>query len=137
MFMLARWKRWRQWKRRQRGFFHYFDGTGDRWGDPFFIWRAIASHPKVNFSDITGAMDAGQEPETTDALNALCEVFGVQRWNPETQAGLSDWEIMNLLGDFSDYLDALKKNINSGPTLSPPTEPESSTLQEPQSEPEN
>lgn len=134
MNVLARWKRWRQ---RRPGFFQYFDGQRDRFGDPFAIWRAIASHPTVNFADAASAIDEGREPETTQAIVALCEIFGVTRWDEATGTGLTDWEVANLFGDFSDYLDALKKNTNSGPISSAPSEPESSTPQEPPDEPEN
>lgn len=107
---------------RQRELFEYWDGSTIRRGDPFRLWRALKNHQKMNMDDAP-LIDAGQEPETTIFVEAIAEVFGVQRW--DGKKGLIDWEILNLLFDLSDYNIALKKNISPMPISSPPTGSES------------
>src|SRR5574340_1809562 len=100
---------WRE-KRRlgPRGLFSFFDGTRTRWADPMRIWRGLLSHPKRNLEAMAPAIDAGEEPETTIFAEAVCEVFGVQRWNGDS--GLTDEEITQLVIGLQTFLQASKKN---------------------------
>jgi len=112
---------------RQRGLFRFWDGARWRYADPFKAWREICNHEKLNLEDMAEAIDKGDEPETSIALEVVCQVFGVERWSQQTHRGLTDSELLNLLGDFQEFLEALKKNGNPGPISSPPTASESST----------
>lgn len=118
----------------RRGLLPFFDGIRQRWADPFLVWRALYNHPVVNLEKHGAAADEGSEPETTEYIKAIVEVFGVQRWDDVTRTGLTDWEILHLIPQLSSHLVALKKNTSPGPTSSPPTEPVSSSGQAPQSE---
>lgn len=109
--------------------FRFHDGVQDRAVDPFVTFRRLQS--LVDVETIEPLASAGQEPEATDFAVAISKAFGVERWDEQTQSGLTDWELQGLLVAFTEYLDELKKNSSPGPTSSSPTGSESSTSQEP------
>lgn len=109
-------------RQRQRELFEYWDGEKLRRGDPFRLWRALNNHSKMNLENAP-LVDKGEEPETTIFVKAIAEVFNVKRWDGES--GLTDWEMLRLLFDFSDFNIALKKNTSPMPISSPPTDSES------------
>jgi len=126
--MLIQWLKTFRERRRlgQRGLFRYHDGQRTRWGDPFLLWRALINHEKLDLASMGELADTGQEPATTIVVEACCEVFGVKRWSDATQAGLTDWEVLDLLDQLDKYLQGLKKNsnrtlISSEPTAEPPS----------------
>lgn len=104
----------------ERELFRFHDGQQVRYGDPFRIYRSIINDQRIDIAREQPLIDAGSEPETTKALAVLCDAFGVTQWDGET--GLSDWEILALLTQFTDYMEALKKNGNESATLSPTTD---------------
>lgn len=112
---------------RQRGLFSFWDGSRQRYADPFKVWREIASNPDLNLEEMAEDIDKGEEPATSIAIKAVCQAFGVERWSDESHRGLTDWELLNLLGDFQGYLELLKKSGSLGPTSSPAMDSESST----------
>jgi hypothetical protein len=116
-------------RRRQRrmDLLRYWDGAGWRYGDPFLLYRALWNHPELNIEAQAPLVDAGQEPETTVFVTALAEIFGVQRWDPATRRGLTDWEVLDCFQQLNEYMVALKKNISGSQTSLPPTGSESST----------
>lgn len=114
-------------RQRKRELLRYFDGRRWRYGDPFALYRAIAAHPTLNLEAQAPLIDLGQEPETSIAVEAIAEVFGLQRWNAESGAGLTDWEILDCLEQLNRFLLGVKKNTNGQPISSPPTESASST----------
>jgi hypothetical protein len=108
---------------RRRGFFVFTDDRGtEHVLDPFLVFRQLAHDPKINLEKHTVAADHGEEPETTELIEFICRVFGVVRYSPQTQLGMSDWEILGVLGQFHEYLEGLKKNIDTGSTSLEPTE---------------
>lgn len=98
-------------RRRQRrmDLLRYWDGTGWRYGDPFLLYRKLWSHPELNIEAQAPLVDAGQEPETTIFVTALAEIFGVERWDPDTGRGLTDWEVLDCFQQLNEYMVALKK----------------------------
>lgn len=122
---------------RNRGLFQWHDGTRKRFSDPFTLWRAILSHTGINLSRNADAIDAGAEPECSDAIKGLCEVFGCNRWSDTTKTGLLDREVLGLLSGLTDYIEALKKNGSPGLTSPSPTDSPSSTSPVPPSDPTN
>lgn len=125
------WNLLRRRRLRRRGLFCYHDGRKTRWADPMAVWRHLCNHSQVNMDTVADTVDAREEPETTNFLTALCEAFGVQRFDSETTSGLRDGELFDLFYALSDHFSALKKNSSPGPILSPPTESESSIFPEP------
>ena len=121
----ARWLEARR-RRKSRLIFKYW--TGDRWkyGDPMLLWRKIVNHPGFNLEH-GPLVDRGEEPETTAWAIGLADVFGVERWNPDTQTGLTDWEILDLLPQLTAYMETVKKKYSPGPISPAPTDLASST----------
>lgn len=105
--------------------FRYWDGRRWRRADPFRLWRELFARNSI--ADLYGPAVEGREPETTELLERLCQVFGVQRWDERTRQGLTDWEIFSLLGQFHEYLEALKKSISPGLISPPPGDSASGT----------
>jgi hypothetical protein len=138
---LLRW--YRQWRERRRlggrGLFQYWDGIRTRYADPALVWRNLLNHPKMNLETMVPLAEQGHDPEATIVTEALCGIFGVQRWDEDAQAGLTTWEILDLIPQFEEYLAALKKNTSPSrmplpllafePSTSPesPSDPTSST----------
>jgi hypothetical protein len=108
-------------RNRHRLLFRFWDGEQERSADPYRLWRDLNNHPKINLEEIAPAIDEGREPETTTLIEAMAEVFGLKRFDSTTKAGLTDWEVLNLLVELDEYLLALKKNINIGPISPAPT----------------
>ena len=133
MWSVFGWIRRRRLARRE--LLRYWDGTAWRLGDPFGLWRALKHHPTITINEHWDAANQGDEPETTELVTAIAEVFGVARF--DGAAGLTDWEILDLFAVLMDYLDVLKKKHNPSPTSSPPTGSGSSTSPAPRDEPAN
>lgn len=114
MRWLRNWKERRQLKR--RALFAYHDGTRIRYADPAIAWRDLVNHPTMDFGETVPLAAQGKEPATTTLLNALAEVFSVERWDESTGRGLTNWELLDLLRQFDEYLAALKKNTNPSRT---------------------
>ncbi len=119
---------------RERALFRFFDGTRWRAVDPWSTWRAIAGCETFDFKRQGFLVDQSSEPETSHCIAALCQIFGVSRYDDSAKTGLTDWEIISLYLDLSAYLEALKKNTSPGPISSPPSarasSPEEDTFQE-------
>lgn len=114
---------------RQRELFSYFDGRRTRRIDPMQAHRALDLHPSFTW-DMGYLVEQGDVETTEIVVRAVCEVFGLERWSPETDRGMTDTEIIGALVDFTVYLDDLKKKHNPGPTLRPVTESPASNSME-------
>ena len=110
--MLFRWLRKR--RLRRRGLFPYFDGTRQRWGDPFTIYRDLTSS-EVDIEALAPAVDEQKEPETTQVLDAFCKAFDVTRWDDKTHTGLMDNEILGLIEELDSFAEDVKKKYSPGP----------------------
>lgn len=106
---------------RKRCLFRFWDGRRWQYADPLRAMRGLHQHPTLNLAEMLPFADANQERETTIFCDAVCEVFGVTRWDGRN--GLTDGELMNLFHDFVGYLAALKKNTSRPPTSSPTSDP--------------
>jgi hypothetical protein len=107
---------------RARMLFRFWDGSRWRYGDPFRIWRRIVNDEKFNVQNHGPLADAGMEPETTYCIEAVCAAFGVEQFSDQTGRGLTDQELLDLLAQLANYLNALKKNTASGPISPAPTD---------------
>jgi hypothetical protein len=107
---------WRRWRLRRSGqVFCYFDGQRKRYGDPLQLWRAFVHHP-ANLPALAPAVDEQKEPETTQFIQGVCEVFGLTRYDPLSGVGLTDAEVLMTLESFHAYLEAVKKKAGLGST---------------------
>jgi hypothetical protein len=134
-WILNKWRNWRIAK--QRLLYSYWDGKTQRRGDPFRIWREIENDTSIDLDTMAVFVDGGREPETSLMVEAIARAFRVERWNEETQSGLIDWEIIDLLIYLQSFMLALKKNISPGQTSPTITESASSTLPEALADPTN
>ena len=133
------WRLLRRWRARRkieqaRLIFEYFDGQQWRYGDPFALWRALVNHETFNLTNHLPAVDRGEEPESTIAVEAITEVFGLVRWDSRGGRGLTDGQVIDILTELAVYLEELKKKRSPGLTSSFPLAGESSNATEPQAE---
>jgi hypothetical protein len=135
MGLLKTWKNWRI--NRQRLLFPYWDGSRKRLGDPLRIWRTITTDSTIDLEAMAPLVDLNREPATSLMLAAICRAFGVEKFDQDTNTGLTDWEILRLLWSLESYMLALKKNINPGQNLPPSTDSASSTVPDAPSEDTN
>lgn len=117
--MVIQWLRraWQQRRTRGRALFSYHDGARLRRADPAELWRKLLNHTRMNFADMLPLAHQGQEPEATIVLEALAEIFRVERWDDQSGRGLTNWELLDLVREFDEYLTELKKTLN--PSLMP------------------
>jgi len=121
--MFARFKSWRERRRlKGRGLFCFHDGQRYRYVDPLRMWREIECHEKFNLETDPPLVAARQEPESSHFISAMCEAFGIERFDDETHRGMIDEELMELFVKLADFLGAVKKNIDTGQTSPPDTE---------------
>lgn len=130
--LIARWRNRRRLAKRQ--LFPFHDGQRWRFIDPFRAWREIQNHPTYNFEVEMPAVDAGEKQATDGCIDALCGVFGCEKWDEQTGRGLTDSEVLGVYLALIEYLDELKKSISPGPIESPPSASESSTSPAPPGE---
>lgn len=141
--MLFSWLRKRRERREierfeaQRNLFRFWDGRKWRAVDPWSTWRAIVNCKTFDFSNRLFLVEAGEDDEVRACVSALCQIFGVERYNDETKVGMTDWEILSIYLALRNDCDALKKNTSAGPTTSPPTDPPSSISPASPSDPTN
>ena len=112
---LLNWWRKRQ-RQSQRMIFRYHNGLSVIAADPLVIWRRIINNPGLQLDRCAAYINAGKEPESTEIVRSLCDIFGLRRYEPGTGLGLTDLELVDVLGDFVAYMDVVKKNISRGLT---------------------
>lgn len=101
--------------KRKRGLFPYWDGERKRWADPFTIYRGLSASD-VDLESMAPAIDEQKEPETTQAIDCICQAFDVSRWSDKTCTGLTDWEILGLVEQLDNYVNGVKKKSSPGLT---------------------
>lgn len=107
--MFARLRQWRLWR---KGFlFRYFDGRSIRYVDPRPIYRQIVYHPD-RITELLDAVERDSEPETTQFIDALADIFQVVRYDPATGKGLTDRQVVELFVAFCQFCADVKKKVN-------------------------
>jgi hypothetical protein len=129
------------WARRKFGprlVFLYPDGTKTWWGsfrlrgaDPWKVYRDITANPELDVlsvlntaaNDLSGHQDrVDQHAKIERVIKLVVDSFGVERYNPKTTRGLTDYDILLLVKEFLVYTADVKKNISLGLTLQGPTD---------------
>ena len=113
--------------------FSYWDGSKYRRVDPYVTWRLYCNHEGIDHES-GELIDQGIEPFVTDFINALCEIFDVERWDDKTETGLTEQEIVGLTCELAEWFDSVKKNGDGGSISSQPTDSTPSDNQERQSQ---
>jgi hypothetical protein len=101
--------------RRKRNLFKFWDGSRMRSDDPLAIQMRIETHPTCRWDVHPVAAERGDVESYKITIQAICDVFQVQMFEPDSQSGLTQVELMQLLSQYSDYVYALKKNIGPLP----------------------
>lgn len=110
---------------RQRAIFRFWDGTRKRGVDPILVVRALESHPEFNWEvdpQLIEMEDADREAADgafARIADATRMAFGIPLF--DGKHGLTEGELLNLLGFFVGYLNALKKNTSTPLTSPEPT----------------
>ena len=112
-------------KHSKREIFSFWDGMRTRKADPVVLYRGMATHPEYNLERDVPATADGDPAAHRLTVQVVREVFGVKPWT-EGEDGLTERETVDLLWQFNDYLESLKKSTSPNPTLRPATEPPSS-----------
>lgn len=122
---LANWIR-RKLQDRRRAIFRYWDGRRWRGADPLVAFRRMLNHPRFDPDTHLAAADRGDQEALSIVVEATREIFEIPAWRDDQQ-GLTEAETLNLIGEFIEYLNALKKNGSRSPTSPESTGPGSST----------
>lgn len=113
---------------RNRAIFRYWDGRKLRRIDPMVVYRRLDSHPDFDWEttpvEVDAPSDAIAGPALAATAEAVREAFEIPVY--DGKRGLTEGELTNLLIDYVEWLNALKKNTSEPPTSPPPTERESS-----------
>jgi hypothetical protein len=126
--MLRIYRRWRL--KRSGALFRYYNGRRIVWGDVLYLYRRILHHDP-DIVSLLPAVDEQKEPETSEFLKAIEEIFGLRRFDPETGSGLTESEIVVLFQRFLHHLEHLKKKVDHGFGPQPSTETGSGKSQAP------
>lgn len=115
-----------------RKIFRFFDGRTHRAVDPLEMLRNMRRHScDFGLADTMAHEapdDAAKDEAWVELIAAIREVFGVEAFSDSVDddgrctRGLTEGETYDLLNDFGEYLDALKKNSDPKPTSPPPSE---------------
>jgi hypothetical protein len=111
--------------RRRRKIFKFYDGKKKRAIDPMIPFRSLGQNEKFDWEKTPLEMKASQQIgdiklfflSTGLTVDAVREAFQVE---PFDQGGLTDFECVDLLLDFSIWINALKKNIKPSQTFTAP-----------------
>lgn len=112
----------RLFRRSRRDLFRYWDGTTWRQDDPLAIQLRIETHPTCRWDVHPAAAERGDVEAYKITIQAICDVFQVSAYQPGANTGLTQSELMSLLSQYADYIDALKKNIGPLPTWRAPSD---------------
>lgn len=93
--------------------------------DPMVAWERLIEHPEFVEERHLPAAARGEPEAIRVVCSAVRSAFDLQELT-DGQDGLTRMECSNLLADYYDYLDALKKNIDPPAMTSSPTDSASS-----------
>lgn len=126
---------------KQRKIFKYHDGTKTKFGDPMKISeRLYGSYGKdstmsLDWEMIKNFQELKSEKAGVDALHAIERLyehilrsFNLKPLNEEDGTGVTVEESLELIAEFGNYLEEVKKNSVVMPDLPPVTEQESSPV---------
>lgn len=97
-----------------RGIFRFYDGESTRCVDPLEVWSAIWMHPDKDFQHLVQdieTIDPERQPKEyfeaqRDFVEFVREVFEVK---PLQQGGLTYQEIRDLVADYLEFMEDIKK----------------------------
>lgn len=104
--------------RRRRGLFRYYNGQ--RWidADPLPLYRKVLKEAD-QLVVLGAAFDEQKDPEASEFVAKLAEIFELSRYNPETGKGLTDAEVVAVFQQFDAFLREIRENFFPGSTSRP------------------
>jgi hypothetical protein len=118
-------------KKSNRKLFRFFDGSRLRREDPLALQLKLETHEKCRWDVHPALAEQGDSVAYEICLDAICDVFGVTRFNSSLGTGLTHMELMGLLRSFVDYIEQLKKNTVGSPKSPTTTDAMSPKLSKP------
>jgi hypothetical protein len=110
--MLLTW--YRRWRLKRSGaLFRYYNGRRIVWADVLTLYRKIIHHD-ADIISLLPAVDKQQEPETTQFLEAITDIFGFIPYDQASATGLTEWERIAVFMRFLEHLNDLKKKVHPG-----------------------
>jgi len=110
--MLLRW--YRRWRLKRSGaLFRYYNGQRIVWADVLVLYRKIIHH-EADIISLLPAVDKQEEPETSQFVEVVTEIFGLTPYDQASGKGLTEWEIISVFMSFLEHLDQLKKKVLRG-----------------------
>lgn len=107
--------------RRRREIFHYRDGLRQRRIDPLVAWRRMqADHeldPSIHFPQLAHADPKLSDEAMAIVASASRRIFGLTSLD-DSPEGVTEREAVEVLVDFINWGEALKKNTNTPPISS-------------------
>jgi thiamine pyrophosphate-dependent acetolactate synthase large subunit-like protein len=105
------------WKRR-RGLFRYHNGRRWVYADPLPLYRKVLKEAD-QLVVLGAAFDQQKDPEASEFVQKLAEIFELTRYDPQTGRGLTDAEVVAVFQQFDAFLREIRENFFPGST-SPP-----------------
>jgi hypothetical protein len=104
--------------RRKRLLFRYYDG--EKWvaADPLRIYRKITKEAD-HLVALATAFDQQRDPEASEFIDLVAEIFGLVRYNPVTGAGLTDSEVAGVFQQFDAFVVEIRDRFFPGSTSQP------------------
>ncbi len=105
-------KKWREARRvrewnTNRLIYEFFDGTAFVTADPLVIERKLESDPECRWDVHPRLAESGDQEAVGILVRAARRAFNVPALE---QGGLTEVETLNLMSDFYEWLETLKKN---------------------------
>lgn len=96
--------------------FPFWDGSGYRRADGQRLWRRYRAKKELTDPLLLKKLQEDDPEAAEQYLAALAEVFEVSRYDPQTERGLTDGELLALVGKFACWIEKKKAPASLGPT---------------------
>ena len=109
---------------RERDIFAFRYGDRVIHRDPLAVWYELERDPEFSWQQVAafGELNEHGQAEAAESLTTpICRAFRVVPYTVDDQAGLTIGEQLRLLLEFTLYLDAVKKKLETPPTTSQPS----------------
>lgn len=119
--------------KKERKIYSFFDGENTRRADPLILYKRLSTIAPSLSIDIKISQSSSKDAIKAHdkVIASIQEVFKVRPL--DDTGGLTQGEMLDLLNDFIEWCDRIKKNSGIEQTLSPPMEaplcPESLTTE--------
>lgn len=101
------------WPFRRRLLFRYHNGRRRVAADPVVLYRRVLQEAD-QLSVLAAGFDEQREPEATEFVEKLAEIFALHRWDPQRGEGLTDFEVLDVFRRFNALLQEVRDRFFSG-----------------------